>query len=355
MKKVYIILILALLALSIFVGCASKSAYDAVKPESGVTSGSAQAPAAAPRPDADYDYSKGDDGGYDYAAGMNSGAPPEATGSVDLMGNNVAVSNTAEKIIYYANVQVETIDFEKTLDTIDILLDRYGAFLESSSVTGRDYNTYYYGYRSYRSASFIIRVPVAQYEGMRGSLPELGNVVYTSSQGQNITAQFYDTESRLNAYRAEEVSLLNMLEKAQNVEEMLMVEDHLADVRYRIESLQTTLNTWQNQVDYSTISLDIKEVQVYTEETVIPRTFGEEIVDAFNKSVKWLVQAGKDIVVFLVAAIPVLIVPVVIIIVLIVVLTKRSKKNRANRALKYATNFDPLTGQPINKPDSDNN
>ncbi|MBR6312266.1 MAG: DUF4349 domain-containing protein [Oscillospiraceae bacterium] len=243
-------------------------------------------------------------------------------------------SNNTEfdKIIYTADVSMETLEFEQTIENLYALIKANGAFIESSSVSGTGYNSGYYG-TTYRTAWFCIRVPKDKFSGLTGSLASIGNVTNSDTSAENITSSFIDTESRLKAYRTEESSLLAMMEKAETVEEMITIQDRLSTVRYEIERLTSMLNNWQNYVDYSTVNINIREVKKYTEEPVVPKTFGQEITDGFNSSVKWLKQALRDIAVFVVSALPVLVLPILIllpaaIILLIVLLSVRSHKKK---------------------------
>ena len=249
---------------------------------------------------------------------------------------NANSNSEFDKIIYTANVDLETLEFEETIAALYKLIEANGAFIETSSVSGTNYNAKYYGYNSYRTAYFTIRVPKENFAGLTGSLSSIGNVTQSRTSADNITASFLDTESRLKAYRTEESNLLDMMEKADTVEDMITIQDRLSWVRYEIESLTSQLNNWQRRVDYSTLNLNVTEVKEYTEEPVEEKTFGEEIRDGFNSSVKWLKQALRDIAVFVVSALPVLVLPLIIlipagIILLIVLLAVRSHKKKAKK------------------------
>ncbi|MBR5708474.1 MAG: DUF4349 domain-containing protein [Oscillospiraceae bacterium] len=250
---------------------------------------------------------------------------------------NANANSEFDKIIYTANVDLETLEFEETIAALYKLIEANGAFIETSSVSGTNYNAkYYYGYSSYRTAYFTIRVPKENFAGLTGSLSSIGNVTQSRTSADNITSSFLDTESRLKAYRTEESNLLDMMEKADTVEDMITIQDRLSWVRYEIESLTSQLNNWQRRVDYSTLNLNVTEVKEYTEEPVEEKTFGEEIRDGFNSSVKWLKQALRDIVVFVVSALPVLVLPLIIlvpagIILLIVLLAVRGHKKKAKK------------------------
>ena len=174
-------------------------------------------------------------------------------------------SSFAEKIIYTVNADIETLKYDDTIRMVYEMLSFHGAFIESSHVGGRNLEHTFYGIRSQRQARFSLRVPKDRLNAFETSLDDLGNVTSHRSDAQNITAQFSDTQSRLSSLRTQEERLLDMLGRAENVEEMLTIEDRLAGVRYQIEALTSSLRNWQNQVDYSTVNLFITEVEVYTE------------------------------------------------------------------------------------------
>lgn len=274
------------------------------------------------------------DGGYWEAEPME--APSSMAGggaSGAAMGENNR-ADTYDKIIYSGSANVETIRFDETIEQIYQMIERFNGFLESSYITGRDYNSQYYDRYSYRNAEFVIRVPRECFSDLRGSLDELGSVTYASVEAQNITSAYRDTESRLAAYRVEESRLLEMLKKAEYVEDMLNIEDRLSNVRYQIESLTTALTNWDSKVNYSTMRLSVQEVKELTVEKPIARTFGEDIRDAVQGSLEWLAEAGKDIVLFVTSALPLLVIPAVLVLIVILVIRSQRRKKRKNAALQ---------------------
>lgn len=242
-------------------------------------------------------------------------------------------ADSYDKIIYSGSANVETIRFDETVDQVYQMIDRYQGFLESSYVTGRDYSSQYYDRYSYRNAQFVIRVPRENFSSLRSDLDTLGNVTYSSVGAQNITNEYRDTESRMKAYRVEESRLLEMLEKAENVDDMLNIEDRLSNVRYQIESLTTTLNNWDSKINYSTMCLSVQEVKELTIEKPIARTFGEDLRDGIRSSWEWLGQAGKSIVIFVVSALPLLVVPAIIALVIILLIHHSRRKKKKITAL----------------------
>ncbi|NMA25495.1 MAG: DUF4349 domain-containing protein, partial [Clostridiales bacterium] len=232
---------------------------------------------------------------------------------------------------------IETTRFEETLGGVYALMSAYGAYEESSYISGKNYADTYYSRKTYRSANFTIRVPADKLDAMTNNLSTLGNVLSSNKQSQNITIQFIDTEARLKACRAEETSLLAMLEKAETVEVILTIQQRLADVRYEIESLTSTLKNWQNQVDYSTVVLYIREVAELTEkDPPLQRTYWEEIRDGFNATLKSIGNFFKGFFKDFVIALPVLVILAVIVIVIIVIIRLATRKSR----MKYKQDMD---------------
>lgn len=89
-------------------------------------------------------------------------------------------------------------------------------------------------------------------------------------------------QSRLTAYKTQETRLLEMMEKAQTVEDTITIEEKLTELQYKIDSLQSSLNNWDRQVNYSTISLNVQEVGEYTEQQAVTISYGQRLLNAFT-------------------------------------------------------------------------
>ncbi len=307
MKKRSLAFIMALLVVLAIAGCAGAgSAPRDSAPTSGTSAGGATAssPASyAPEsPSADYaeEAGMGDSKGYSYS-GNSGGVATENQQAYSL-----PEYQGSDKIIYSASAQIETQEFDQTLQGVYGMIERFGGFVESSSVTGNDYYTTYYGGKSTRRADFVIRIPREHFSEMTGSLGELGNVPYSSVHAENVTTQYVDTASRLESYRIQEERLLAMLAKAETVEDMLSIEKNLAEVRYNIESLTTTINSWDSLISYSRVSLSVVEVEKYTEENPVQQDYWEELSTALRRSLAGIGEFFKDLFKFVVAALPVL-------------------------------------------------
>ena len=250
-----------------------------------------------------------------------------------------APETNPEKIIYSADATVETTEFDQSIAALEKLLEANGGFVESSSVNGNNYYDSARGNVSRRTANYTLRIPSAKFSGMMNALETLGSVPYTHMYTENVTAQYYDVEARMKAYQKQEERLLEMLDLAKTVEDIITIEDKLTDVRYHIDSLQSSLKNWDRRVAYSTLSLTVKEVQVYTPETVTRLTYGQRLANAFKDSLENTGEFFKDLLVFLVSALPTLVILALLFFVfrpLFKKLHARCKARRARRAEEKA-------------------
>lgn len=253
-------------------------------------------------------------------------ASTEAQSTSGITEGTATEGDLSERIIYSAYAEIETTDFDASLEVVYDLLDQYDAFVENSSVNGSNLYDTYSGTVSHRSASFTLRVPKESYSAMTSGLDAVGNVTYLSSNAENITAQYTDTESQLSAYELQEERLLDILSQAENVEDMIELESRLSEIRYQKEALTSQLKNWDNQVAYSSVTLSLQEVQVLTPEPQEEKTYWQQVGDGFLATVNWMGRAGKALFRVFVAALPILL-PIAAVIVITVLLCRRKKKH----------------------------
>ena len=253
----------------------------------------------------DYEY-----GAYNSAAAGAPMAAEEAAYDTAYEGKTAASGGTgignantqapsaqdmSEKIIYNADVTLETTSFDEALERIAAMVADLGGYLESSSVSGSNYSSISKGYAGARTAHFSIRIPASRFSDLIGTISDLGNVPYSNTYTRNVTTQYYDTQSRLDAYRVQEKRLLEMLAIAETVEDMLAIQRELTDVQYQIDSLTGTLRYYDNQVGYSTVNLSVNEVKEYTPEPTVRLTYWERMSKGFKESVHRTAEFFKEL------------------------------------------------------------
>lgn len=76
---------------------------------------------------------------------------------------------------------------------------------------------------------------------------------------QDVTLHYVDLEARIRNAERQEERLLEILGKAETVEDILRVEQELARVRGQLEAMTAEFRYLSDQVDFSTISVSLKE------------------------------------------------------------------------------------------------
>ena len=267
-----------------------------------------------------------------------------------------APTENPDKIIYSADVTVETTAFEETIGKVSALVEQFGGWIEASSVSGSNYYQKARGTASTRDASYTLRIPSGRFQELMDSLSGLGNIPYSHIYTENVTAQYYDVQAHLKAYQTQETRLLEMMELAETVEDVITIEDRLTELRYQIESLQSRLNNWDRRVSYSTISLSVKEVREYTPEEKVNPTYGEELAQALKDGLENAGQFLKDLLVLLVEALPVLLllIPILWLVIWLLrrVIRKMTAKAAARREARRAEKTAPKADKTAGKPES---
>ena len=304
MKKILSVFLAVLMVFSLC-ACGAKSADSTEANRSPVSA--PEAPAGEP--------------GFDFVADTESAAEQE----------NQLPQVDPEKIIYSAEVTVETTEFEKSMEQVKELVAKYNGYIEQSSVHDANFRTKSSGSYYSRSAEFTIRVPSSDFSQMNGDLSSIGNVPYSHTFTENVSAQYYDTEARLKAFTAQETRLLEMLDMAKSVEDIIAIEGELANVRYEIESLQSSLKNWDRRINYSTVYLNLQEVREYSDEPMGNQlSYGQQLLRSLKSGLHGVGRFFKDLLLWFAGALPALL----IIAVLVIVLLPVFKKIRAKRRLK---------------------
>ena len=316
-KKWLALTIAAVLLFSLLTGCGASSADSAAY----------ESAPAAEMPMEEAMTEEAAAAGFDGAA-TEEGTEPESNEPTEE-------TDFTEKIIYTGYLYVETTEFDAGLAALDAMIEEYGGFLENSDISGytmsRDDGTTVV---VDRYACYVIRIPCASFDAFMAQAGTVGNVINNSKNAQNITSQFTDTEAYLESLQVQEERLMAMMEQATDVESLIALEARLSEVRYEIESATRQLRNWQNQVDYSTVTVTLQEVAVYTPTVSGTRTFGERMADAFADGWHSFGRAMENLLVGLISVWPVLIVLGAIALV-IVLLVKRSSKKAAQRRKAY--------------------
>lgn len=242
---------------------------------------------------------------YDEAAVEEAGAVMDA-GS----GSDATVLPENRKWIITVYLDAETEDLEASLSAIEEKISALDGYVEDQSI----YNGSAYSSRRYRNANLTIRIPAEDVDAFATDVAGIANVVSREKNLEDITLSYVATENRMTALETEETRLLELLEQAENMSDLLEIEARLTEVRYELESVTSQMRLYNNQVEYATIYLSLSEVQEYT--PVEEPTLWERIRDGFLNSLKGLKDGAVELVVWVIVMSPYLVILAVVVVIL---------------------------------------
>lgn len=234
-------------------------------------------------------------------------------------------TNTNRKVIKSGYIEMETKVFDQAINEIVLRTSVVGGYVEGSNVTGRRINSK--GSSENRSASFKLRIPQSRFEDFLLEFGNIGNIILNRSGGDDITFRYYDNEARLKTLEIQEDRLLEILKKAEKVEDIIELERELSDIRYEIENLTGTLKKWDDLISYATLDVQLYEVQEIKEGMPNPTTLGQRIENSFSSSIDALVEIAKGFLVLIAALAPFIVIFVPILGVIIYIIRRATRDN----------------------------
>ena len=272
---------------------------------------------------------------YDSVGNSSAGLAPETPEigitNDKLTSSNLPTDTVERKIIKTYELNAETKEFDATVAALEALVEQYGGYVESNSVTNRNYNS-----KMSRYASYKFRIPAENAEAFVGSIGNTLNVTRQNSNAEDVSESYYSIEATLEELQIERDSLLNMmasLDTQKDYNFWLTIQTRLSEVRQQIARYQAQLNNYDSRIEYSTVSLYINEVVTYT--PAEEESFGTRIANAFSAGLTEFGEFATDFVVWCAEALPFLVLFGIVLVVVCII----SRRARAKRKAKKNKNI----------------
>ena len=238
-------------------------------------------------------------------------------------------SVTQRKLIRKIYLDTETEDMDALLAAIDSKVNALGGYMESREVyTGSRYSSY----DARRHADLVIRIPKDKLDEFVAHVSKESNITSSNETSDDVTLSYVAVQSRMTALQKEEARLLELIDKAANLSELLELEKRLTEVRTDLENVTSQLLLYDNLVDFGTIEVSISEVQKLT--PVQEPGFFNRIGTGFMESLKNLWTFLKELAIFLVVASPYLVTIAVVALVIVLIIRRSVRRKRAARSKK---------------------
>lgn len=259
-----------------------------------------------------------------------------AEGTQDSGGVAVPVTDSDRKLIKRQEYSVETKAFTEFVDALEGLMTDLGGYVEYSDISGEESE-----YGGYRYARYTLRIPANQLGNFKGKMKDMANVTHISEQVEDVTLDYVDTESHISALKTEQESLMAMLEKAESLEDIMLIQRELTEVRYQLESYESQKRTYDNRIQYSSIELNVREVE---RETKVSDSFGVQLKEKLIGNLYDVKEGFKSLALWLIGGLPywILIGVMAAVVVWIVKKIKKAKRKKAmNRQQSMQRNIQP--------------
>ena len=217
---------------------------------------------------------------------------------------------------------MQTKEYTAYISSINESVASLGGYVEKSGSDlgpGSNYN---------RSATYVVRIPAEKLDAFLESANEKGTVTSINEEQQNVTLEYVDLESRISAFKTERETLTKLLSEAASLENVLAIQERLSEVNYEIENYTAKLRVLENRVSYSTVTMEIWEVERVTESEP---SLWTEIKDRFLDNLDELGDTLRYLVVEILGGIPVILPLAAIAVVAIIIIKKLWKKHKAKK------------------------
>lgn len=191
------------------------------------------------------------------------------------------VRKEGRRIVYRADVDIIVERFDPLPSQIEALVKKYGGFVSASNLVGSP--------GSRRTGRWTVRVPVDQFQSFLAAVRQMGEVRSINCTSDDVTAEYFDVESRIRNKKQEEDRLLKLLAEATGkLEEVLAVEKELSRVRGEIEQAQGRLRLMKDLTELTTVTVTATEIKNYVPEqsptyrTRIRRAWSASIANCFS-------------------------------------------------------------------------
>ncbi|MBO4450120.1 MAG: DUF4349 domain-containing protein [Clostridiales bacterium] len=240
-------------------------------------------------------------------------------------------------LIRNVSMAAETKEFEAIRKSVEDKVRELGGYIENSGISGTGNSG------SLRRANYTIRVPADKLDELISTVGENCTVTSTNESTTDVTLSYVDTKARLESLRVEQKQLTELLSQAKDLDSIIVLQNRLTEVRYQIESAESTLRVLENQVSYATLKLNIKEVlEVKPQEAPHVDTYGEKLAKTFMNSLKAIGEFFKGLLLVIVALSPVLVAMIIIAVIVLCIVFNARKKRRARAAALKAASAKPV-------------
>lgn len=214
-------------------------------------------------------------------------------------------SRQARKIVYTSNIQLQVEEFSDFEPKLERLIRAHHGFAAERSTDRK--------HKDHRGGTWVIRVPVDQYDTFLSGMAALGFATSRSETADDVTEAYVDLQARMSNKRKLEQRVIAMLEEhVGKLSDVMEIERELARIREEIERMEGRLRVLMDQTSLATIHLKVTEKARYEPPTA--PSVSDRVAAAWSGSILNIAATGAAVMIGLIAILPwlVLLAPVVL-------------------------------------------
>lgn len=253
--------IMSLMLIFLLVGCAARSSQEE----------SPSIPAEPPRVE------------------MDTGKSAE-TGQ-ELASQSMGAEPMERLVVKRAEMRVSVADPAEAMRTVVQLAESMQGYVVNSNQWNSTNNG-----QTYISASVMVRVPAERLDEMMQKVRELAadpktGVLSESVTGEDVTAEYVDSQARLRNLQAAEAQLVELLDQAPDLEYTLDIFKELTEIRSQIEVLEGRIKYLEESAALSALS-----VEFVAEASLQPLQIGPwKPAGVAKEAIQTLVKVAQDV------------------------------------------------------------
>lgn len=182
---------------------------------------------------------------------------PEVSENEDISSDDQNYSEKAssaltEKKIRIVNMEIETKAIAEKAKNLREKVKAISGYMESEEFRDDQY-------QSLKQMYFTIRIPKDKMDEFLSYVEGEGKVNSRVESLEDIRLQYHDVQFHKKALETEQERVLAMMEKAENIDQLLILESRLTEIRYELERYGTQILEYDNKVDFATLNLTLME------------------------------------------------------------------------------------------------
>jgi len=221
--------------------------------------------------------------------GRSSAPLPAGTPVADYSGELTA----DQMIIKTSQIHLEVQNVTAALDPVRSVATVHGGYVGSLSVYTQ------YGDRLYGTVT--IRVPAREFESAVAEIKILGTLKSESLSAEDVTEEYVDLQARRTALASQLAQYTRILEKAENVSDILEVQVQIERVQVEIDRIDGRLKYLDNRVEYGTITVTL------TEPEPVGGREGFSVISVINEGIAGFLAVTAGLVIILISVVPLII------------------------------------------------